>query len=159
MYPDKFGDLFRAFRRNIWGGIVTLPLWRVLFIVLWVVYFVLAPYFMIQSFFNTEGWLTFDFSIGIVVNSAAYFAYALSIWLYWRKRGMGKWYYYVLFPFIMFLDFIIILVSLFYGFQGRKVSWKGRFYSTKGSSFKKQKKEKMKVERKETIDKEIVIKQ
>lgn len=128
MYPDQFGDFFRAFRRAIFGGMVTLPWWRVVFVVFWIVYFLLSPYFLVDSFINQENWFVWDYTIGIIMNSLAYFAYSVAIWMYWRKRGMGFWLYYIIYPIPMIINIGIIVISIFNGIRGKAVSWRGRYY-------------------------------
>jgi glycosyltransferase involved in cell wall biosynthesis len=134
MYPDRFADFFRAFRRAVFGGMVTLPWWRVGFVVLWIIYFLLAPYFFIDSFINQENWFAWDYTIGIIINSAAYFAYSISIWMYWRKRGMGFWLYYIIYPIPMIINIVIIVISILNGIRGKTVSWRGRYYTHKSKS-------------------------
>ena len=134
MYPDGFGQFFRAFRRSIWGGIVTLTPWRIFFMILWLVYFVLAPIFMIQSFFSDDPYFIWaNYTIGIIVNTILYLAYAATIYLYWRKRGDLKWYFALFFPITQIINFIVIGVAIYFGLRGKKVSWKGRYYSTQGT--------------------------
>lgn len=140
MYPDGFGQYFRAFRRAIWGGIVTLTPWRIFFMILWLVYFILAPIFMIQSFFSDGPYFFWaSYTIGIVVNSVLYLTYAATIYLYWRKRGDLKWYIALFFPITQLMNFAVIAVAIYFGLRGKKVSWKGRYYSTQGTeTLKKQ---------------------
>ena len=134
MYPDKFADFFRAFRRAVYGGMVTLPWWRVVFVALWIVYFLLAPYFFVDAFINQENWFVWDYSIGIIINGIAYFAYSVSIWLYWRKRGMGFWLYYIIYPIPMIINIVIIAISILNGIRGKTVSWRGRYYTHSGKT-------------------------
>jgi glycosyltransferase involved in cell wall biosynthesis len=134
MYPDKFGDFFRAFRRAVYGGMVTLPWWRVVFVALWIVYFLLAPYFFIDAFINQENWFVWDYTIGILINGLAYFAYSVAIWLYWRKRGMGFWLYYIIYPIPMIINIVIIVISILNGIRGKTVSWRGRYYTHRGET-------------------------
>ena len=159
MYPDRFADFFTAFRRMIWGGILTLPWWRVMFVVFWIIYFLLAPYFMIDAFINQENWFVWDYTIGIIINSAAYFAYSIAIWLYWRKRGMGFWLYYIIYPIPMIINIVIIVTSLFYGFRGKKVSWKGRYYDTKQEETQETKVSQLPIKEKKPIKAEKALKQ
>jgi len=140
MYPDGFGQYFRAFRRAIWGGIVTLTPWRIFFMILWLVYFILAPIFMIQSFFSDGPYFFWpSYTIGIVVNTVLYLAYAATIYFYWRKRGDLKWYIALFFPITQLMNFAVIAVAIYFGLRGKQVSWKGRYYSTQGTeTLKKQ---------------------
>lgn len=142
MYPDGFGQYFRAFRRAIWGGIVTLTPWRIFFMILWLIYFILAPTFMIQSFFSKGPYFIWaNYTIGIIVNTGLYLAYAATFYFYWRKRGDLKWYLALFFPITQFANFIVIGVAIYFGLRGKKVSWKGRYYSTQGTeTLKKQQK-------------------
>lgn len=73
----------------------------------------------------------FDYTIGIFVNIGLYLAYALTIYLYWIRRGDTKWYYYLFFPITQIINFVVIAVAIINGLRGRKVSWRGRYYSTK----------------------------
>jgi hypothetical protein len=86
---------------------------------------------MVDAFINQEAWFVWDYTIGIIVNCAAYFTYSVAIWLYWRKRGMGFWLYYIIYPIPMILNIVIIVVSILYGLKGGRVSWRGRYYETK----------------------------
>lgn len=159
MYPDRFSDFFRAFRRMIWGGIITLPWWRVMFVVFWIVYFLLAPYFMINAFINQEVWFVWDYTIGIIINCAAYFAYSVAIWLYWRKRGMGFWLYYIIYPIPMIINIVIIVVSILYGLKGGRVSWRGRYYDTKQKDKDEEEASKALADEKKRIDVKKPLKQ
>jgi chlorobactene glucosyltransferase len=142
MYPDGFGQYFRAFRRAIWGGIVTLTPWRIFFMILWLVYFICAPTFMIYSFVNRGPYfIWFNYTIGIIINTLLYLAYAATVYFYWRKRGDLKWYIVLFFPITQIINFIVIGVAIYFGLRGKKVSWKGRYYSTQGTeTLKKQSK-------------------
>jgi len=131
MYPEGFSQFYRAFRRSIWGGLITLTPWRIMFVIFWLIYFLLAPYFLIQSFIFRPSWMWFDYTIGIFVNIGLYLAYALTIYLYWIRRGDTKWYYYLFFPITQIINFVVIAVAIINGLRGRKVSWRGRYYSTK----------------------------
>ncbi len=139
MYPDGFGQYFRAFRRAIWGGIVTLTPWRIFFMILWLVYFVLAPTFMITSIINRGPYfIWFNYTIGIFINTGLYLAYAATIYFYWRKKGDLKWYIALFFPITQIINFVVIGVAIYFGLRGKRVSWKGRYYSTQGTETLKQ---------------------
>ncbi len=134
MYPEGFGQFFRAFRRAIWGGIVTLTPWRIGFMILWLLYFLFSPYFMIQSFFNHGNFLFWaDYTIGIIVNTGLYLAYAATIHFYFKNKGDMKWWISLFYPITQLVNFIVIGVAIFYGLRGKKVSWRGRYYSTQGT--------------------------
>lgn len=131
MYPGKFIDFYRAFKRAIWGGINTLPFWRVLFIICWLLYCLNAPYFLVVSIINPTSWLVWDFSVGIIVNIILYLAWGLAYYLYWRQRGKNNIIFVLLYPIAMVVVISIILLSLLNGALGNKVSWRNRYYSTK----------------------------
>jgi len=131
MYPEGFKQYYTAFRRSVWGGLVTLSWWRIVFVIFWLLYFLLAPYFMIQSFFNKNDWLWWDYTIGVIVNTSLYLAYALTLYLYWKNKGDTNLLYCLLFPVTQIINFIVIGVAIINGLRGKKVSWRGRFYSTK----------------------------
>ncbi len=133
MYPNGFNDFFHGFKKSISGGVLTVVPWRLIFIVLWLIYFVLAPYFMVNSFFTHDSWFWWDYTIGIIVNISLYLIYALAIYYYWRKKGDLKWYFILFFPITMIVDFIVVAFGLYAGFRGSKVKWKTRYYSTKQS--------------------------
>ncbi|MCE7740888.1 MAG: glycosyltransferase [Candidatus Heimdallarchaeota archaeon] len=134
MYPEGFGQFFRAFRRAIWGGIVTLTPWRIGFMLLWLLYFLFSPYFLIQSFFNQGQYFFWgDYTIGIIVNVGLYLAYAATIHFYFYKRGDMKWWISLFYPITQLVNFVVITVAIIYGIRGKKVSWRGRYYSTQGA--------------------------
>jgi len=146
MYPEGFGQFFRAFRRAIWGGIVTLTPWRIGFMILWLLYFLFSPYFVIQSFFHSGGYFFWaDYTIGIIVNIALYLAYAATIHFYFKSRGDMKWWISLFYPITHLMNLVVIGVAIIYGMHGKKVSWRGRYYSTQGTATLKQ----MEKERKE----------
>jgi glycosyltransferase involved in cell wall biosynthesis len=116
MYPTNFRDFYHGFKKSIAGGLTTARPWRIFFIILWLIYIVSSPYFLISSFFRrAEGWLLFDFSIGIIVNIIIYLACAAAIWWYWRKK----------------IDIFMILIAIYSRIRGQKVLWKTRLYSAK----------------------------
>ena len=120
--------------------------------ILWLIYFFLAPYFMIQSFFNPNQYFIWEnYTMGIVVNTILYLTYAFIIYFYWRKRGDNKWWISLFYPITHFANFVVIVVAIFYGLRGRKVSWKGRYYSTQGTETLKQK-DKKKLTKEKNID-------
>ena len=131
MYPGKFIDFFRAFKRAIWGGITTLPFWRVLLIICWLLYCLNAPYFLVDSIINPTSWMIFDFTIGIMINISLYLTWGVAYYLYWRKRGKNNVLFVIFYPIAMVIVITIILVSLLNGFLGNKVAWRNRYYSTK----------------------------
>ena len=133
MYPSGFSDFFHGFKKSISGGVLTVVPWRLLFIVLWLVYFVLAPYFMVNSFFIHDSWFIWDYTIGIIVNISLYLVYAFTIYWYWRKKGDLKLYFVLFYPITMIVNFIVIALGIYAGFRGSKVKWKTRYYSTKQS--------------------------
>ncbi len=133
MYPTGFSDFFKGFRRSVSGGILTVTLWRIFFIILWLIYFVLAPYFMINSFFIPNDWFLWDYSIRIIVNVGLYLVYAFVIFMYWRKKGDWKWYFFLFYPITLLMDLIVIAIGIYSGLRGTKVQWKTRYYSTKKS--------------------------
>ena len=137
MYPKSFIDFFHGFRKSISGGILTVVPWRLIFIILWMIYFVLAPYFMVTSFFIYDSWFLWDYTIGIIVNISFYLIYALTIFWYWRKKGDMKWYILLFYPITMVVNFIILAFGLYSGLRGTKVKWKTRYYSTKQSQTQK----------------------
>jgi chlorobactene glucosyltransferase len=137
MYPEGFSQFYRAFRRSIWGGLITLSPWRIMFVIFWLIYFLLAPYFLIQSFIFRPSWMWFDYTIGIFVNVGLYLAYALAVYLYWIKRGDTRWYYYLFFPITQIINFVVIGAAIINGLRGKKVDWRGRYYSTKDKEEKK----------------------
>jgi len=131
MYPGDFIDFYRAFKRAIWGGITTLPFWRVMFILFWLIYCLTAPYFLVNSIINPTSWMIWDFSVGIIVNIVLYLTWGVTYYLYWRKRGKNNAIFIIFYPIAMVIVISIILLSLLNGFLGNKVSWKNRYYSTK----------------------------
>lgn len=137
MYPGEFIDFYRAFKRAIWGGINTLPYWRVILIIFWLIYCLTAPFFLVNSIINPTSWMVWDFSVGIIVNIILYLAWGLAYYLYWRERGKNNVIFVLLYPIAMVIVISIILLSLLNGFLGNKVSWKNRYYSTKQEGKKK----------------------
>ena len=131
MYPGKFMDFYRAFKRAIWGGITTLPFWRVLLIICWLLYCLNAPYFLVVSIISPTSWMVWDFSIGIIVNIVLYLAWGVAYYLYWRQRGKNNILFILFYPIAMVVVITIILLSLLNGFLGNQVSWRNRYYSTK----------------------------
>lgn len=136
MYPNSFLDFYNGFKKSIAGGILTVTFLRFLFAMFWLIYYLLAPYFLILYFITKPDWYVWDYGIGIVVNVGLYLAFAVSVWLYWRKKGDWKWYFFLFFPITMSIDFILIVTAIYSGFRGKKVVWKTRYYSTKQSSSK-----------------------
>ena len=133
MYPTGFKDFYRGFKKSIAGGILTAKFWRMVFIAFWLAYYLLAPYFLIQSFIMKPDWFFLDYSIGILVNSALYLAFAVSVWWYWRTKGNWNALFFLLYPLTMLIDFIMILIAVYAGIRGNPVIWKTRYYSTKPS--------------------------
>ncbi len=133
MYPGKFMDFFRAFKRAIWGGINTLPFWRVLLIICWLLYCLISSYFLANSIINPTNWMVWDFSIGIIVNSVLYLTWGVAYYIYWRQRGKNNALFILFYPLAMVVVITIIIISLLNGALGNKVSWKNRYYSTKKS--------------------------
>ncbi len=131
MYPGKFIDFFRAFKRAIWGGVNTLPFWRVLLIICWLIYCLTAPYFLVISIVNPTSWMIWDYFVGIIVNILLYLIWGLAYYLYWRKRGKNNIIFVLFYPIAMAVVISIILISLLNGALGNKVSWRNRYYSTK----------------------------
>jgi glycosyltransferase involved in cell wall biosynthesis len=131
MYPGEFIDFYRAFKRAIWGGITTLPIWRVMFVIFWLIYCLTAPYFLAMSIINPTSWLVWDFSVGITINIVLYLIWGVTYYLYWRKRGKNNVMFILFYPIAMVVVITIILLSLLNGFLGNKVSWRNRYYSTK----------------------------
>ena len=131
MYPNGFVDFFHGFRKSISGGLLTVVPWRLIFIILWMIYFVLAPYFMINSFIIYDSWFLWDYTIGIIVNISLYLIYALTIHWYWRKKGDMKWYILLFYPITMIVNFIVVGLGIYSALRGSKVKWKTRYYSTK----------------------------
>ncbi|MHA1591436.1 MAG: glycosyltransferase [Candidatus Heimdallarchaeaceae archaeon] len=131
MYPGEFIDFYNAFKRAIWGGITTLPFWRVMFVIFWLIYCLTAPYFLVMSIINPTSWLIWDFSVGIIVNIVLYLTWGVTYYLYWRKRGKNNAIFVLLYPIAMAVVITIILLSLLNGALGNKVSWRNRYYSTK----------------------------
>lgn len=131
MYPGKFIDFFRAFKRAIWGGINTLPHWRVMMIIIWLIYCLFAPYFLVLSIIQPSSWMVWDFSVGIMVNSVLYLTWGIAYYLYWRERGRNNILAVIFYPIAMAIVITIILLSLLNGALGNSVSWRNRYYSTK----------------------------
>ncbi len=131
MYPGEFIDFYRAFKRAIWGGINTLPYWRVILIICWLIYCLTAPFFLVNSIINPTSWLVWDFSVGIIVNIILYLSWGLAYYLYWRERGKNNAIFVLLYPIAMVVVITIILLSLLNGALGNQVSWRNRYYSTK----------------------------
>ena len=138
MYPTSFTDFYHGFKKSIAGGVLTAKFWRILFIMFWLAYFLLAPYFLVQSFIMKPDWFIWDFSFGILVNSALYLAFAISVWWFWRKKGDWNLFFFLFYPITMLIDFIIILIAVYSGIKGHPVIWKTRYYSTKQSTSKHQ---------------------
>jgi glycosyltransferase involved in cell wall biosynthesis len=133
MYPTSFSDFYRGFKKSIAGGVLTAKFWRIIFIVFWLAYYLLSPYFLIQSFIMKPNWFYLDYSIGILVNSTLYLAFAVSVWWYWRRKGDWNLLFFLFYPITMLIDFIMILIAIYSGIRGKPVIWKTRFYSTKQS--------------------------
>ncbi len=131
MYPGEFIDFYRAFKRAIWGGITTLPIWRVMFVIFWLIYCLTAPYFLAMSIINPTSWMVWDFSVGITINIVLYLIWGVTYYLYWRKRGKNNAMFVLFYPIAMVVVITIIFLSLLNGFLGNKVSWRNRYYSTK----------------------------
>lgn len=138
MYPGSFLDFYRAFKRAIWGGINTLPFWRVMLIILWLIYCLASGYFLANSILNPEEWMVFDFTIGIIVNTVLYLAWGVAYFFYWRQRGKNNIFFVIFYPLAMIFVITIILLSLINGFHGNKVTWRNRYYSTKEKSKNKE---------------------
>ncbi|MCG3224663.1 MAG: hypothetical protein H7647_09375 [Candidatus Heimdallarchaeota archaeon] len=134
MYPNSFMDFYNGFKKSIAGGILTVTFLRFLFAMFWLIYYLLAPYFLIIYFISKPDWYVWDYGIGIIVNILLYLAFAVSVWWYWRKKGDWKWYFFLFFPITMSIDFILIVTAIYSGLRGKKVVWKTRYYSTKQSS-------------------------
>ncbi|MEE9411094.1 MAG: glycosyltransferase family 2 protein [Candidatus Heimdallarchaeota archaeon] len=130
MYPDKFADFFRGFRRMIWGGLNTLTPWRILFVIFWLIYVILAPISLVRSIVNTPNWMWWDYSVGLIINAFAYFAWGFCYYIYWRKRGKGNFFFYIFWPIPMLLNIVVVLVAVYYGLAGKKISWKTKHYSS-----------------------------
>jgi glycosyltransferase involved in cell wall biosynthesis len=136
MYPDKFSDFFKGFRKNIYEGFWLLSKFRIMFIILWLIYMIAAPYFLIRYLLIPTNWLWWNYAIGITINVFLYLLYALVLYLYWRKKGRWNIIMFLFYPITMFMNLVIILVSFYYGFRGMKFSWKNRYYDAEKSSSK-----------------------
>lgn len=122
MYPDGFKSFFYGFHKSIWSGINTFPLWRVAFIVLWLIYTFVAPFTLISAI------LIDPTPVSVIANLLAYIACGWMYWKYWHDKGETKWYYYVLFPLSMAVNVAIIILSILNGVLGRKFTWRARTY-------------------------------
>jgi len=122
MYPDSFKQFVKGFHKTIWAGINVLPKWRVAFVVLWLIYSVVAPYALITAVVISPTFLD------ISANLLAYMACAWMFWKYWRDKGDTKWYFYVMFPIPMAINITVILTSIVNGMRGKKFTWKSRSY-------------------------------
>jgi glycosyltransferase involved in cell wall biosynthesis len=130
MYPDRFSDFFEGFRKNIYEGFWLLSKFRIMFIIFWLIYMVVAPYFLIRYLLIRDNWLWWNYTIGIVFNILLYLLYGFILFIYWRKRGRWNFFIFLFYPLTMLTNLIIILVSFYYGFRGIKFSWKNRYYDS-----------------------------
>ncbi len=137
MYPNKFSDFFEGFRKNIYEGFWLLSKFRIMFIILWLIYMVVSPYFLIRYLLIPDTWLWWNYTIGIIVNVVLYLLYAIILYMYWRKKGRWNIIIFLLYPITMLINLIIIIVSFYYGFKGNKFSWKTRYYDAKKSTSKR----------------------
>ena len=136
MYPNSFSDFFKGFRKNIYEGFWLLSKFRIMFIILWLIYMVASPYFLIRALMKTTNWLWWNYTIGIIVNIILYLLYAVILFVYWRKKGRWNIIVFLFYPITMLVNLVIIIVSFYYGFRGIKFSWKNRYYDTEKSSTK-----------------------
>jgi len=124
MYSSGFKGFYYGFRKAIWGGFVVLPKWRILFVILWLIYAVIAPYTLIKTIIED-----FPFSIGILASLAAYLLFVAVVYNHWRTKGDTKLIYYLFFPIIAVVDITIILISIYDGIRGHQYLWKNRSYA------------------------------
>ena len=136
MYPDKFSDFFRGFRKAIYEGFWLLNPFRLIFVSLWLVYLVASPYFLIRYLLYPENWLWWSYSIGIIVNVSLYLIYTYILYSFWKKKGDWNIFIFLFYPITMLMNIIIIIVSFYYGFRGIQISWKNRYYDAEKSSTK-----------------------
>ncbi len=136
MYPNRFSDFFKGFRKAIYEGFWLLSKFRLMFIIFWIIYMLVSPYFLIRYILFPDNWLWWNFTIGIIVNVILYLLYAIILYFYWRKKGNWNFIIFLFYPITMLINLIIILVSFYYGFRGIKVSWKTRYYDAEKSSSK-----------------------
>lgn len=136
MYPNGFSSFFKGFRKSIYEGFWLLSKFRLMFIILWLIYMLVSPYFLIRYLLIPDNWLWWNYTIGIIVNVTLYLLYAIILYIYWRKKGSWNFIIFLFYPITMLINLIIILVSFYYGFRGIKFSWKSRYYDSEKSSSK-----------------------
>ncbi len=136
MYPNRFSDFFEGFRKNIYEGFWLLSKFRIMFIILWLIYMIVSPYFLIRYLLIPDTWLWWNYTIGIISNVILYLLYPIILYLYWRKKGRWNFIIFLFYPITMSINLLIILVSFLYGFLRIKFSWKNRYYDAKKSSTK-----------------------
>ena len=123
MYPDGFRSFYNGFKKSIYGGLTALPIWRIVFIVMWIIYAFIAPYFVVRAILQPEAsYLEILFSI------LTFILFAGTIAWYWKDKGDINWIMITLYPLFLAIDIGIILISIYKGIKGEPVQWKNRHY-------------------------------
>ncbi|MHA1302777.1 MAG: glycosyltransferase [Candidatus Heimdallarchaeaceae archaeon] len=123
MYPEGFFSFYKGFRKVIFEGIFKFPIWRIFLVVLWIVYSLIAPYFVVESLIENLAITT-----ELLFNLGLYLGFAVSYFSYWHKRGDGSFFFYIFYPIAMGITTAIIVISIVQGLLGKPVEWRGRMY-------------------------------
>ncbi len=126
MYPDNFISFYKGFRKVIFEGMLNFPIWRIFFVVLWIFYSIIAPYFFVQTVVND-----FSMSTELLLNGGLYLIFAATYFNYWHNRGDGSIIFYLFYPIGMAIVVIVIVTSIISGMLGKPVEWKKRKYESK----------------------------
>lgn len=125
MYPESFRDFYQGFKKSIYGGLTVVPLWRIFFIVLWILYAYIAPYLLITALLNSS------ISIfEVLVNLLLYLLFVMTITWYWRHKGDVNIIMMLFYPIFLTIDIVIILIAGYKLLRGSPVKWRGRTYAT-----------------------------
>ncbi|MHA1668837.1 MAG: glycosyltransferase [Candidatus Heimdallarchaeaceae archaeon] len=129
MYPESFRSFYYGFKKSIYGGLTILPFWRICFIILWLIYANIAPYFMVISILNFKSSV-----LVIIINIGAYLLFSAVMFWYWHDKGDINFFIFLFYPLFLGIDILIILISIYKGLRGEPVLWKNRSYNINISS-------------------------
>ncbi|MHA1116388.1 MAG: glycosyltransferase [Candidatus Heimdallarchaeum aukensis] len=153
MYPDSFLSFYKGFRKVIFEGLLNFPVWRIFFIVLWIVYSFISAYFVVQTIVDNPAW-----SIDLLFNLGLYFGFSASYFSYWHKRGDGSLFFYIFHPLGMTITVFIIITSIVQGILGKPIQWKNRQYiNTQKGNQEKNGIEQNEENINEDIDEQVVV--
>ncbi len=125
MYPDGFKSFYQGFRKSIWTGMEMVPFYKTLFATFWIIFGLLAPFFLVKSLLNNDEILLVAFHMSI------YILFIFSLYYDWHPNRKDNLFVYILYPFGLLITTIILITSIYDGILGKPVSWKGIKYKTK----------------------------